>query len=123
MKSAIDILKQIKLSLLAVLNLLKNKAASIVGLIALAWTYKNLPETSAFIALVYVILLINLIMVAAPIMRWFVFNEASRYAESGRLEKDLESNFLIHSNYAHYKFATAICYACVTVCVGALAFI
>ena len=121
-KTILTLLTPLGQPILAILNLLKNKAAAIGSLIFFAWFYRQLPETSSFVIVAYVIMLINLIIVIAPTMRWLVFNEASSYAEGGQLDKDLEGGGLT-IKYVHYRFATAVCYICTTICVGALAFV
>lgn len=116
------LLQQIDTAVRTAMSLLKNKLWAFLVLFVLMQVYHALPERSAFAEMLYVLLLVNLIMLVAPIMRLLVFNEASQYAEAGGLDEDMEEGFL-SARYYHYRFATALCYACTTVCVGALAFL
>ena len=105
----------------AFLNLLKNKAASIVVLLISMYLYRNLPENQPlpFAELLYAVILVLSISVLSPTMRLLVFPEVSRYAESGAMEKEL--NMGVKTQWlAHYRIATIICYATSILCVSSL---
>lgn len=101
--------------------LLWNKGAAILilGLLMLRYATISGGEPTPFVELLYAIILGATVIVVAPILRLLVFPEAASYAESGRLEKDLEAG----GNTAaiqHYRFATAISYAVTALCVSSL---
>jgi hypothetical protein len=110
-----------KQTILAFLNLLKNKAISIGILLASMYLYKNLPENQPlpFAELLYAVILVLSVSVLSPIMRLLVFPEVSRYAESGAMEKELDAGFKTQW-LSHYRIATIICYATSVLTVGSL---
>lgn len=91
---------------------LKNKAAAIIVLVVMAVTYHALPDNLPFMEVFYTLLTILACVVVAPLLRVLVFNEASQYAESGCLVKELQY-LKFTPALIHYWIATIICYAIV----------
>lgn len=101
-----DILSNIK----TVGLLLWSKGASILALAIALYFYNALPKDSnlPFIELFAVGIFILGISVAFPLLRLLVFNEVSRDAESGEIDKLLaEGQFT--PRLAQYWFATGMC--------------
>lgn len=73
-----------------------------------------------FIELFYSALTILAAVVAAPLVRLLVFNEAAQYAESGALVRDLKGNKGLTPALLHYWFATAICYLVCLACMATI---
>lgn len=104
----------------------KNKAISIVVLLAAFWAYNALPgsrpgeDVLPFTEFAYTLLTMLTVVVVAPFLRLIVFNEAALYAEKGGLERDLGAGTYTPA-LVHYWFATFLCYAACIACMASLA--
>lgn len=102
-------------------KLLWNKGAAILVLCFLMYRYATLNsvQPTPFAELLYAVILAACILVFAPIFRLLVFPEAAEYAESGKLRSDLDDGRNSPA-LTHYRFATAISFAAVALCVTSL---
>lgn len=105
----------------AAASFLKNKAVTIVILAVAGWLYTHYlryADNVPFVEVAYASLTAGWVFVLAPLLRLLVFPEAAEYAESGRLRRDLNafSDRAPHG-LVHYRFATAVCYATVLLCI------
>lgn len=91
---------------------LKNKAAAILLLVVAIWIYSKVPDGTPFLEVFYTLITVFACVVTAPLIRTLVFNEASQYAESGGLDKELQY-LKFTPAMVHYWIATLICYAIV----------
>lgn len=109
----------------AALRLLKNKAFAIIALAISVFFYALIPqgpdaETVPFAEVLYAAILVQSILVAAPIARLLVFPEVAEYAESPKLRSDLSWSQNVTPALIHYWYATGLCYLICIVCVGTI---
>jgi hypothetical protein len=110
----------------SIIAYVKNKALSIVILLAAFWAYNALPgsrpgeDALPFTEFAYTLLTMLTVVVVAPFLRLMVFNEAALYAEKGGLESDLCAGKYTPA-LVHYWFATFVCYAACIACMASLA--
>jgi len=113
-------MKTLLTTLKAAGQLFWNKGVAIVVLAFLAYRYATLgTEPTPFAELLYALILAGSILVFAPIFRLLVFPEAAEFAESGKL-RDALDNGTHPVALTHYRFATAISFASVALCVSSL---
>ena len=110
---------------IAALRFLKNKAAAIIALALSVYFYNQIPqgpdaETVPFAEVLYAAILIQAVLVAAPLARLLVFPEVSEYAESPKLRSDLSWGLNVTPALIHYWYATGLCYLICIVCVGTI---
>ena len=109
-----------------------NKSVAIFVLIALMWSYRSiLPVTfdpltgeksggMPFADVLFAAILILAVVVIAPFVRLLMFAEASEYAESGKLRREI-GHMTITPAMRHYWFATAISFIVTIACLATLA--
>jgi hypothetical protein len=107
-------------TLKAAFSFLKNKTAMILILCVSGWLYtKYLRYTDnvPFVEVVYASLTAGWVFILAPLLRLLVFPEAAEYAESGQLRKDINLLSGTTPGLTHYRFATAVCFITVLLCI------
>lgn len=102
-----------------ILAYLKNKTVSHLVLGAAILLYAAMPSGWPFVELAYAAVGALGVIVAAPLIRLFVFHEVAEYAESGQLDRDLKLQSCTPA-LRNYWFATFVCYLVPLLCIATI---